>query len=231
MSRRCFAQHLNGLSALPPLRYQAYETSAPVPPFRNERQNNGAGTLVARYMPVAQTACRSSIERTQMRPVMQVQAPSPTFLVRFGVFELDLRTGELRKAGARLRLPNQAFIVLAELLERPNELVTREEFRIRLWPTNTFVDFEHGLNAAVRRVRECLAILPSRRDTSRRCRAGVIASSPRCSVFPLDATSRHLRRHDRGSGSLALLLQCGRKLFGPWQTIILPARRVARRSP
>ena len=87
---------------------------------------------------------------------MQVQAPSPTALVRFGVFELDFRTGELRKAGARLRLPNQAFIVLAELLERPNELVTREEFRVRLWPTNTFVDFEHGLNAAVRRVREVL---------------------------------------------------------------------------
>ena len=146
-----------------------------------------------------------------MRSVMQVQAPSPTVLVRFGVFELDFRTGELRKAGARLRLPNQAFIVLAELLERPNELVTREEFRIRLWPTNTFVDFEHGLNAAVRRVREVLgdsAVTPRFIETLPRRGYRFVASvqrvPARCDELTTDAPPPR-------PGSLA------RFWSGPWK--------------
>jgi TolB-like protein/DNA-binding winged helix-turn-helix (wHTH) protein/Tfp pilus assembly protein PilF len=77
-------------------------------------------------------------------------------LVRFGAFELDLRTGELRKAGVRLHLPEQPLQVLKTLLDRPGELVTREELRQRLWSAETFVDFEHGLNAAVRRLRDAL---------------------------------------------------------------------------
>jgi eukaryotic-like serine/threonine-protein kinase len=77
-------------------------------------------------------------------------------LVRFGVFELDLRSGELRKSGARLSLQQQPLQVLAVLLEHPGELVTREELRKRLWPDDTFVDFEHGLNAAVKRLRDTL---------------------------------------------------------------------------
>lgn len=77
-------------------------------------------------------------------------------LVRFGVFELDLRTGELRKSGVRVNLSDQPFQVLRALLERPGDLVTREELRRRLWPAETFVDFERGLNAAVRRLREAL---------------------------------------------------------------------------
>src|SRR5215217_1790848 len=76
--------------------------------------------------------------------------------VRFGVFELDLRTGELRKAGVRISLPEQPFQVLEALLERPGRLVTREELRQRLWPAETFVDFDQGLNAAVRRLRDAL---------------------------------------------------------------------------
>ena len=76
--------------------------------------------------------------------------------VRFGAFQLDLRTGELRKAGARINLPEQPFQVLKALLDRPGDLVTREELRQRLWPAETFVDFEHGLNAAVRRLRDAL---------------------------------------------------------------------------
>jgi TolB-like protein/DNA-binding winged helix-turn-helix (wHTH) protein/Tfp pilus assembly protein PilF len=76
--------------------------------------------------------------------------------VRFGVFQLDLRTRELRKAGARISLPEQPFQVLEALLDRPGDLVTREELRQRLWPGETFVDFEHGLNAAVRRLRDAL---------------------------------------------------------------------------
>jgi DNA-binding winged helix-turn-helix (wHTH) protein len=77
-------------------------------------------------------------------------------IARFGIFELDLRTGELRKAGVRMPLPQQAFVVLVTLIEHPNELVTREELRASLWPSDTFVDFEHGVNAAVRRLREVL---------------------------------------------------------------------------
>src|SRR5215208_8199411 len=77
-------------------------------------------------------------------------------VVRFGPFELNRRTGELRKAGVRINLPDQPFQVLTRLLERPGELVTREELGQRLWPADTFVDFEHGLNAAVRRLRDAL---------------------------------------------------------------------------
>ena len=76
--------------------------------------------------------------------------------VRFGAFQLDLRTGELRKSGTRINLPEQPFQVLKALLDRPGDLVTREELRQRLWPAETVVDFEHGLNAAVRRLRDAL---------------------------------------------------------------------------
>ena len=76
--------------------------------------------------------------------------------VRFGAFQLDLRTGELRKSGTRINLPEQPFQVLKALLDRPGDLVTRDELRQRLWPAETFVDFEHGLNAAVRRLRDAL---------------------------------------------------------------------------
>jgi DNA-binding winged helix-turn-helix (wHTH) protein len=75
---------------------------------------------------------------------------------RFGVFELDLAAGELRKSGAKLRLQEQPFQVLALLLERPGDLVTREEIRQKLWPADTFVDFDHSLNTAVNKLRETL---------------------------------------------------------------------------
>ena len=79
--------------------------------------------------------------------------PSP---VRFGAFELDLRTGELRKHGIRLKLQDQPFQVLRALVERPGELVTREEIRRRIWADGTFVDFDQSLNRAVNKVREAL---------------------------------------------------------------------------
>jgi len=75
---------------------------------------------------------------------------------RFGRFELDLRARELRKDGVRIRLQDQPFELLAMLLERPAEVLTRDELRGRLWPDGTFVDFEHGLNAAVKRLRAAL---------------------------------------------------------------------------
>jgi len=77
-------------------------------------------------------------------------------IVRFGVFEADLKACELRKHGFRLKLAEQPFQVLAMLLEKPGETVTREELRSRLWAGDTFVDFDHGLNNAVMRVREVL---------------------------------------------------------------------------
>jgi DNA-binding winged helix-turn-helix (wHTH) protein len=69
-------------------------------------------------------------------------------VIRFGTFEVDLRKGELRKSGLKLRLTGQPFQVLAILLEHPGEVVTRDELRKRLWTDATFVDFDHGLNEA-----------------------------------------------------------------------------------
>ena len=76
-------------------------------------------------------------------------------LVRFGVFEVDLQAGELRKAGLKLKLTGQPFQVLAILLERPGDVVTREELQKRLWP-DTFVDVDHNLNTAINKIREVL---------------------------------------------------------------------------
>jgi TolB-like protein/DNA-binding winged helix-turn-helix (wHTH) protein/Tfp pilus assembly protein PilF len=76
--------------------------------------------------------------------------------LRFGVFELDLRAGELHKHGLRVRIQEQPFQILAMLLEHPGEVVTREELQKKLWPADTFVDFDHGLNKAVSKIREAL---------------------------------------------------------------------------
>ena len=77
-------------------------------------------------------------------------------IIRFGVFEADLCSGELRKSGARIRVQEQPFQILAMLLQRPAEVVSREELRQKLWPSDTFVDFEHGVNSAVARLRDLL---------------------------------------------------------------------------
>ncbi len=83
------------------------------------------------------------------------QAVQPSRRIRFGIFEADLRTGELTKLGKRVRLQEQPFQLLAMLLEKPGELVIREELREKLWP-KTIVDFDHGLNKAISKVREAL---------------------------------------------------------------------------
>src|SRR5438105_6263890 len=75
---------------------------------------------------------------------------------KFGSFEMDERARELRKGGIRIRLQDQPFEILALMLERPGDIVTRDELRQRLWPAGTFVDFEHSLNAAVKRLRAAL---------------------------------------------------------------------------
>ena len=76
--------------------------------------------------------------------------------VRFGTFEVDLATGELWKSGRKLKLTGQPFSVLAILLERPGEVISREQFQRRLWP-DTFVDVDHNLNTAINKIRETLA--------------------------------------------------------------------------
>ncbi len=81
---------------------------------------------------------------------------SPARRFRFGIFEADAETGELRRQGMRVRLNSQPFQMLVLLLERSGELVTREEIARRLWPEGTFVDYEHGVNSAVNRIREAL---------------------------------------------------------------------------
>jgi DNA-binding winged helix-turn-helix (wHTH) protein len=84
------------------------------------------------------------------------QASPAGRILRFGVFEVDLAAGELRRSGIRIRLQEQPFQVLAFLLERPGDVVTREELRQKLWPADTFVDFDHSLNTAVNKLREAL---------------------------------------------------------------------------
>src|SRR5215470_15842784 len=77
-------------------------------------------------------------------------------VLRFGVFELDPRSGDLRRNGLKLKLTGQPFQVLAMLLERRGDVVTREEIQKRLWPADTFVDFDHSLNTAINKIREAL---------------------------------------------------------------------------
>src|SRR5277367_5843328 len=77
-------------------------------------------------------------------------------LLRFDIFELDVRTGELRKRGARVRLQGQPLQVLEKLLRRPGDLVTREELRAQIWKADTFVDFDHSLHNAIARIRDVL---------------------------------------------------------------------------
>ena len=84
------------------------------------------------------------------------QSTLPVYSVRFGVFEFDLRSRELRKHGIRIKLQEQPCQILAFLLERRGEMVTREELQRHLWPSDTFVDFDHSLNTAVMRLREAL---------------------------------------------------------------------------
>jgi Tol biopolymer transport system component/DNA-binding winged helix-turn-helix (wHTH) protein len=87
---------------------------------------------------------------------MPENSQSVSVVIRFGPFDADLQTQELRKHGVRLRLPGQSFQILKMLLLRPGSLITRDELREALWPSDTFVDFDHSLNAAVNRLREAL---------------------------------------------------------------------------
>ncbi|MGI9102106.1 MAG: winged helix-turn-helix domain-containing protein [Terriglobales bacterium] len=91
----------------------------------------------------------------KLRPIVRPTAANSR-VIRFGAYEVNATTGELRKHGARIRLQDQPFAILMMLLERPGELVTREQIQQKLWPADTFVDFDHSLNTAIRRLRDAL---------------------------------------------------------------------------
>jgi DNA-binding response OmpR family regulator len=104
------------------------------------------------------------------------QASEPLGRVTFGPFEIDPRAAELRKHGVRIKLQAQPFRVLEMLLEHPGDLVTREELKARLWPADSFGDFDHGINKAINKLRDALTIQRRTRDTSKQLRGVVIVS-------------------------------------------------------
>src|SRR5713101_6023798 len=99
--------------------------------------------------------CHSVLDWRHLRRTSVKEAVHSPRLVRFGTFEVDLQAAELRKGGLKLKLTGQPFQVLAIMLERPGEVVTREELQKRLWP-DTFVDVDHNLNTAINKMREAL---------------------------------------------------------------------------
>src|SRR6202158_747702 len=148
--------------------------------------------------------CRLPLPRGAMPP--QSQLPR---VLRFGTFDVDVPAGELRKNGIKLKLQEQPFQVLCMLLERRGEVVTREELRNRLWPADTFVDFDHGLNAAVKRLRDALgdsADLPIFIETLARRGYRFIA--------PVDGSSA-----PRGIGIAAAPERSRSSFFRPWVAI------------
>ena len=100
-------------------------------------------------------------------------------LLRFGTFEIDSNTGELRKSGLLISLPPQPFRILALLASHPGELMTREDIRRQIWDDGTFVDFEQGLNIAINKIRAALGDNAESPVTSKRYRGGDIVSSHR----------------------------------------------------
>jgi TolB-like protein/DNA-binding winged helix-turn-helix (wHTH) protein len=96
------------------------------------------------------------IRHESTRPDVGQEARISSFLYRFGAIEVDFQAGELRNAGVRIKIQDQPLHALSILLRRPGEIVTREEFRQQLWPADTFVDFEHGLNSTLKRLRHAL---------------------------------------------------------------------------
>jgi DNA-binding response OmpR family regulator len=93
--------------------------------------------------------------------------------LRVGEFEVDLRSGELRCNGDKVKLQERPFQILAALLERPGEMVTREDLQRKLWPNDTFVDFEHSINTAVKKLREALGDELKIRGLSKPCPGAV----------------------------------------------------------
>jgi DNA-binding winged helix-turn-helix (wHTH) protein len=140
--------------------------------------------------------------------------------VLFDVFAADLRTGELFKDGQRVVLPNQSFLALAALLERPGELVSREELRARLWPDGRVVEFEQGLNAIINRLREALgdsASAPKYIETLPRRGYRFIAAVAQPPPAPLSPSGPEVPVRLYGLGVLLALLVLLVSVMGPGQ--------------
>lgn len=123
---------------------------------------------------------------------------SPSGVLRFGVFQVNLAARALSKHGVRVRLPGQPFCILSMLLEKPGEIVTREVMRQRLWASDTFVDFEHSLNSAIKKLRAALGDSP---ENSR-----YIETVPRLGyrfVAPLEQVSVPALAEGAGAGGRA----------------------------
>jgi len=92
--------------------------------------------------------------------VAETKSLSSGSVLRFGVFQVNLAARELRKHGVRIRLPGQPFCILSILLQKPGEVITREEIQRKLWSSDTFVDFEHSMNSAIKKLRAALGDSP-----------------------------------------------------------------------
>src|SRR6266403_276801 len=144
---------------------------------------------------------------------MASEVPSSK-IQRFGVFEVDLRSGELRKQGVRIKLQEQPFHVLKILLERPGEVVTREEFRAAIWQSDTFVDFDNGLNTSINKLREALGdSADSPRFVETLPRRGYRFIAP---ITGVDGTTR-----GTGAGVSPVTAKRGRKIVGAVAVAVL----------
>lgn len=156
--------------------------------------------------------------------------------LRVGSFELDVNARELRNGGTRVRLQGQPFAILCMLLEQPGDVVTRDELRRRLWPDGLFIDFEHSLNAAIKRLRSALgddAARPTFVETVPRRGYRFIAAGHergiparvRLVVLPFRTLSRDIPREHFGDGLTAeLIVQLGAfrgevDIVAPWSTL------------
>jgi len=125
-------------------------------------------------------------------------------VVKFGVYEVDPHAGELRRNGVKIKLQEQPFQVLAMLLERPGEVISREELQRRLWPADTFVDFDHSLNAAIKRLRDALGdSADNPRFVETLARRGYRFVAPVAGAVP-------------GGGKATLMARPGRGDFARW---------------
>jgi len=153
---------------------------------------------------------------------------------RFGGFELDPRAGELRKQGRKIKLQGQPLDILTMLLEHPGEVVTREELQKRLWPADTFVDFEHSLNAAVKRLREALddsADTPQFIETLPRRGYRFIGTLDGGSAVAPEGEQRRLARRWIGYAAIVLVVLFGVAFalnLGGWRDSVLHRSRMPR---
>jgi DNA-binding response OmpR family regulator len=113
-------------------------------------------------------------------PKRTMEPLRPTSVVRFGTYEVSLQSGEVRKAGLRIRVQQQPMKLLEILLERPGKVVTREELRSRVWTDESFGDFDQAVNIAIAKLRSALGTRPRIRVSSRLFQSVAIASLRTC---------------------------------------------------